>query len=123
MSKLEITKGEYVFAEQDLHTYIHINGKQLCSFIRRNEEKTKATGELFCDAGNTYQRCGLLPSELEKQRDELKAALFDMVWQFAYFSCGKLMTGGMSALEDAFDVLGLSDPITEEEFERKQAEK
>jgi hypothetical protein len=83
MSKLEITRGEYRFAEQDLHTYIHIGGKHLCSFVRRDEDedKIKAIGELFCNAGNTYQLTGLLPSQMdellkqkrsvEKQRDEL----------------------------------------------------
>jgi len=45
-----------------------------------------------------------------------KDALEDMVWQFAYKANGdekkpaSLFTGGLSALEHAFDVLGYSDP-------------
>jgi hypothetical protein len=31
---------------------------------------------LCCDAGNTYQKCGLLPSELLKQRDDLLEAIY-----------------------------------------------
>ena len=54
--------------------------------------------------------------EAVQQRDELKEALVDMVNQFAYRSTYEgrenMHTGGLSALEDAFAALGLSDPIT-----------
>lgn len=41
----------------------------------------------------------------------LRAALEDMVYQFAYPNDdGGITTGGLSALERAFDVLGWSDP-------------
>ena len=42
----------------------------------------------------------------------LRAALEDMVRQFAYWSnsAGGIYTGGLSALEEAFDVLGWDDP-------------
>ena len=60
-------------------------------------------------------------SELLRQRDELKDALIDMVWQFAYRGTYEgrenLHTGGLSALESAFDALGISDPITVLGFE------
>ena len=60
-------------------------------------------------------------SELLRQRDELKEALIDMVWQFAYEGTkngeGVMYAGGLSALEGAFSALGLSDPITVEDFE------
>jgi len=60
-------------------------------------------------------------SELLKQRDELKEALIDMVSQFAYRGTYEgrenLHTGGLSALESAFDALGLSDPITILDFD------
>jgi len=43
-----------------------------------------------------------------------KSALIEMVWQFAYQGVkdGKLIlhTGGTSALEEAFEVLGWDDP-------------
>ena len=44
-----------------------------------------------------------------------------MVWQFGYRSTYEgrenLHTGGLSALESAFDALGLSDPIALLDFE------
>ena len=59
--------------------------------------------------------------EAVRQRDELKEALADMVNQFAYETQtdggGALYTGGLSALENAFCALGLSDPITVLDFE------
>ena len=84
-------------------------------------DQYKAIGELFIDGANTAQKCGLIPSELLRQRDELREALADMVNQFAYEGTkngeGVMRTGGLSALEDAFVALGLSDPITVEDFE------
>jgi hypothetical protein len=59
--------------------------------------------------------------EAVRQRDKLREALADMVWQFAYRGTYEgrenLHTGGLSALESAFDALGLSDPITVLDFE------
>jgi len=84
-------------------------------------DQYKAIGELLIDGANTAQKCGLLPSELLRQRDKLREALADMVWQFAYRGTYEgrenLHTGGLSALESAFDALGLSDPITVLDFE------
>ena len=59
--------------------------------------------------------------EAVRQRDELREALIDMVWQFAYEGTkngeGVMYAGGLSALEGAFSALGLSDPITVLDFE------
>ena len=38
-------------------------------------DQYKAIGELLIDGANTAQKCGMLPSELLRQRDELKEAL------------------------------------------------
>lgn len=43
-------------------------------FLYSNEECV-ANAELICDAGNTFQKCHLLPSQLLQQRDELMEAL------------------------------------------------
>ena len=40
-----------------------------------NKVRWEDNAKLICDAGNTYQKCGLLPSELLKQRDELLQTL------------------------------------------------
>ena len=56
-----------------------------------------------------------------QQRDELREALVEMIWQFGYRGTyegrGNLHSGGLSALESAFDALGISDPITILDFE------
>ena len=87
MSKLTITRGEwkpdslkaFVLADQG-SAYDAI----ICDMnrpIHDSEHLTKKESEdaaiLIADAGNTFQSCGLLPSELLKQRDELLAALKD----------------------------------------------
>ena len=125
MKELEITKGEWqyeiyagYFAIQNSAGYEAsdlLNADSVGSF------EAEHNAELICDAGNTAQSCGLLPSELLRQRDELKEALKDMVNQFAYRGTYEgrenLHTGGLSALEGAFSALGVSDPITVLDFE------
>lgn len=98
MKDLEITKGEY---ELIFHHYT-TEPKRICVGIGVNEDvlggsyktmicdsilpetdaeyieqagRIETEMELFADAGNTAQKCGLLPSELLKQRDELKESL------------------------------------------------
>lgn len=43
------------------------------------DEETQANFLLTADAGNTAQKCGLLPSELLQQRDELREALINVM--------------------------------------------
>lgn len=47
---------------------------------------------------------------------ELREALEDMVHQFAYYTNGAFITGGLSALEDAFHALGWEDPHPAPEY-------
>lgn len=55
-------------------------------------------------------------SDLEARNRQLEDALSDMANQFAYYTEGRadgepgLRTGGLSALEHAFDALGWTDP-------------
>lgn len=42
-------------------------------------DQYRAIGELLIDGANTAQKCGLLPSELLQQRDELREALRQLV--------------------------------------------
>jgi hypothetical protein len=67
MKKLNITPGEWkasvirfgkIYTGED---EIHLP----------DNEYAEHNARLIADAGNTYQQCGLLPSELLKQRDEL----------------------------------------------------
>jgi len=75
MKDLGLPTGEYKFAQVTMNQYVHVDGKVICNVVKRFEKETKAIGELIADAGNTAQKCGLLPSELLRQRDELKEEL------------------------------------------------
>jgi hypothetical protein len=81
MKELGITKGESVYPKAQP---VARNGFYILTdtaFIGEvgggylEIEQYKALAELFADAGNTAQKCGLLPSELLRQRDELKEEL------------------------------------------------
>ena len=67
------------------------------------------------------EKCAVLRSEAAEARVKaLDGALNSMLWQFAYLSEDAtkgdvLHTGGLSALKEAFDVMGWSDPITKDE--------
>ncbi len=80
--KLEITKGEWY---DDNNDSIAVRDAQpddggdiICDapeYAVISMRRWKYHSALIVDAGNTYQRTGLLPSELEKQRDELLKAM------------------------------------------------
>ena len=67
--------------------YTKLSGFTLCTVVTRKRviahinwedvtsEESKANAELFADAGNTIQSCGLLPSQLLKQNNEMRAFL------------------------------------------------
>jgi hypothetical protein len=76
MSNLEITRGDtFSFRPQPVerngfyieteHSFIGEVGGGYLTLI-----KYEKIAKLFADAGNTYQRCGLLPSELLTQGNE-----------------------------------------------------
>ena len=79
MKELGITKGEWryeiyasYYAIQNTSGYTS-NDLLLADSVGSFEAEHNA--DLICDAGNTAQKCGLLPSELLRQRDELREAL------------------------------------------------
>jgi hypothetical protein len=82
-TELKITKGEW---RVDDSGYLS-KGGGIC-ILNENEcvavvgdynphHPIKANAELIADAGNTIQSCGLLPSELKKQNDEMRELLED----------------------------------------------
>jgi len=119
MKELGITKGEWQYRDHFSDGIIETEETIIGHLMKWGslEDELQSNAILIIDAGNTAQKCGMLPSELLRQRDELKEALIDMVWQFAYTSSKGYHTGGLSALEGAFHALGLSDPITILDFE------
>ena len=87
MKELGITKGEWVW-DGDPSNYNPeeeapwlVAGDRFENIVICGEIKiaNKKDAELICDAGNTTQKCGLLPSELLRQRDELLAACKEFV--------------------------------------------
>ena len=80
MKELGITKGEWKVDDEYLRHKIEINSSTIHLYhtvvtfggTMITYNAAKANAMLIVDAGNTAQKCGLLPSELLKQRDELK---------------------------------------------------
>ena len=81
MKKLGITRGEWVGADYagyySLQITPYYSPKDILDKSHFGDE-AEANVKLCCDAGNTAQKCGLLPSELLKQRDELREKLTEI---------------------------------------------
>jgi len=81
MKELGITKGEtFALRNQPVQSngfYIETDsayiGEVGGGYLTLDQYK--AIGELLIDGANTAQKCGMLPSELLRQRDELREAL------------------------------------------------
>jgi len=78
MKELGITKGEWEISPDNNWECCILMGDQEDHYINFENrdvdgwDEMHANAELCCDAGNTAQKCGLLPSELLRQRDELR---------------------------------------------------
>lgn len=81
MKELGITKGEWTISPDNNWECCILMGDQENHYINLENrdidgwDEMHANATLIADAGNTAQKCGLLPSELLQQRDELKEAL------------------------------------------------
>lgn len=87
MEKLKIPTGEWYKSERpieqnehgvymlDIDTVGVISIMTVWSPNDPNNQEELDIVELCCDAGNTYQKCGLMPSELLEQRDRLLSSL------------------------------------------------
>lgn len=73
-----ITKGEWIqiWDSESISTHIGVNspGKRVCQINSSNSE-AEANAQLIADAGNTYNKTGLTPSELSEKLDNLKTLL------------------------------------------------
>ena len=72
MKELGITKGEWKAEELFGDLVVRTPNEIIADVISTNGDED---APLIADAGNTAQKCGLLPSELLQQRDELREAL------------------------------------------------
>jgi hypothetical protein len=73
MKDLGITKGKWEIEHDGTEVFVYAGEKPI--FNEWIQPDSEANAVLFADAGNTAQKCGLLPSELLKQRNELLYAL------------------------------------------------
>jgi len=122
MKELGITKGDWWPCCKDTRPHFVFVGEEdkvVCS-VSSNEKGTDdyepmmaevsmaeriANAALIADAGNTAQKCGLLPSELLKQRDELLEALKEIAECKGAYS--------MDRLEHATNVIKEAKAIAE----------
>ena len=95
MKDLGITKGEWIIRRAvvpDQNSEIvtvgvgeeiglHYKATAILGHESKSEVQHNAT--LITDAGNTAQKCGLLPSELLKQRDEYKNMIRSLILSIA----------------------------------------
>ena len=65
----------WVYSYSDWGGY---NNPNILDMEEVGEEQVRANMNLIIDAGKTAQKCGLLPSELLNQRDDLRLALLDL---------------------------------------------
>ena len=79
-TELKITKG--VWRNPEGTTFITCGSKQMIDYAgyKTTEEEDDANAQLIIDAGNTIQSCGLLPSQLLKQRDDMRELLSNILY-------------------------------------------
>lgn len=77
MKELGITKGEWQYRDHFSDGIIETEETIIGHLMKWGslEDELQSNAILIIDAGNTAQKCGMLPSELLRQRDELREAL------------------------------------------------
>jgi len=80
MKELGITKGEWQYRDHFSDGIIETEETIIGHLMKWGspEDELQSNAILIIDAGNTAQKCGLLPSELLRQRDELREAFNQM---------------------------------------------
>lgn len=73
MKYLGITKGEWNVYNSDDESITIVNKleTQAIAFLPEMFRDTLSNAKLIADAGSTANKCGLLPSDLLEQRDEM----------------------------------------------------
>ena len=77
MKELGITKGEWKYRDHFSDGIVETEETIIGHLMKWGspEDELQHNAALICNAGNTAQKCGLQPSELLKQRDELREVL------------------------------------------------
>ena len=104
MKELGITKGEWQYRDHFSDGIIETEETIIGHLMKWGspEDELQSNAILIIDAGNTAQKCGMLPSELLKQNEELREALKNIANPIAYME-SRLQEGerlnGMMALQ------------------------
>lgn len=87
MERLNITKGEVSVSENKstvvsnenclVGRFFYGKGVALLEHKQQSDNIVFSNAKLYVDAHNTYNNCGILPSELLKQKQELVECLFN----------------------------------------------
>ena len=75
-------KGTEIVVQTVVKTNLPIDGLKspiICDIYGYMTEEGKSNARLIADAGTTANKCGLLPSELLAQRDDLLEALISIL--------------------------------------------
>lgn len=88
MSKLNVTPGEVKSIEccnnnGEYYKVAVFNGESVCNITTRDKNRAKGNSLLIADSINTYNKCGLTPSELLQQNEEFKEALTDLLYEYS----------------------------------------
>jgi len=77
------TKGLYTIEEKETavgYFYkVSAGSVSICNITTRDLDVARLNAELISDAGNTIQKCGLLPSQILSERDQLLETLNNLV--------------------------------------------
>lgn len=118
MKELGITKGEWYvkfmhpdeedsdfWVKSDVNSKVHYGTDIMAEDYGEHDgyprEQRLADAALIADAGNVAQSCGLLPSELLRQRDELKEALHEIYMANLISSLPTELSARMAAIAES----------------------
>lgn len=95
--KLKITQGEWKYVNRLGNSHVLTDRKNVAAISKSisDQSEERANAILISDAGNTYQKCGMLPSELLDERNRYKEAIDKIfesqdVYEFALQHLGEV---------------------------------
>jgi hypothetical protein len=89
MKDLGITKGEWIYDDGYEGAFVYAKSETGITTIAEMASVNSGDEMLIADAGNTAQKCGLLPSELLKQRDDAVDKVETLVGYLSIMALGK----------------------------------
>lgn len=100
--ELGITKDKWEVSEysNETATIVTTLDTNVCNvFMGSVKGEQDANARLIADAGTTANKCGLLPSEILEQRDELRNALQECIRDLRHFTSNYSKHPSLSTIE------------------------